>query len=376
MGKNSQNNTGLMLNLAQEGPIPLQSEFTCQAGELVALVGPSGSGKSTILRAIAGLYAPQSGRVVCNSEVWLDTQAGRSLSPQKRRVGMMFQEPALFPHMSALDNLRIALDHIPAEHRRAKALDWLERVNLGGLEDRRPHALSGGQQQRIALARALAREPRVLLLDEPFSAVDRVTRRKLQAELVALRQDIKIPVVLVTHDLEEATVLADRICVLHHGKTLDFGLPDRIMTRPNSPLTARLVDLPNIYEGVIEAPKGGSDFLTLRWNNVVLEVESEASVKVGEKVSWVIPPAFVVFHQRKRPSKGERENPVSGRVTEVLTFGETCRVTMLVDGMDNCPLVISLNAHVARRNEVKIGESISVSLLARGIHLMSAGENP
>lgn len=371
-----QNEGGLKLKLVQDGPIPLNCEFACEAGELVALVGPSGSGKSTILRAIAGLYAPKFGSVMCHEDVWLNTDNKRFLSPQKRRVGMMFQEPSLFPHMSALENLIVALDHVQPGDRRAKAYEWLDRVNLKGLEERKPSALSGGQQQRVALARALAREPQVLLLDEPFSAVDRVTRRKLQAELVALRQGIKIPVVLVTHDLEEATLLADKICVLHRGKSLDYGLPDRIMTRPNSPLTARLVDLPNIYEGVVEAGEQDDGWMRLRWQNIVLEVDPVQGFEVGDKVSWVIPPAFVVFHQRKRPSRGERENPIQGRVSEVLVFGEISRVTMMVEGMDNCPLVISLNSHVVRRNEVKIGENITVSLLARGIHLMAAGEKP
>lgn len=360
---------GLSLQLRQQTPIPLDAEFSCQSNELVALVGPSGSGKSTILRAIAGLHSPQFGEITCNGETWLDTKAGLCRRPQQRRIGMVFQQPTLFPHMSVLENIIVALDHVSTSERRSRATDWLERVNLGGLEKRKPATLSGGQQQRVALARALAREPQALLLDEPFSAVDRVTRRKLQSELVALRKHINIPVVLVTHDLEEAALLADRICVLHRGSTLDFGLPDRIMTQPVSPLVARLVDLPNIYEGIIESEARADAPARLRWNNLVLEI-ADTSAKTGEKISWTIPPSFVVLHRRRRPSKGERENPVTGRVEEVLAFNEISRITLMVEGMEKCPLVISLDTHAARRNDIKPGDTITVSLLAQDIHIM------
>jgi molybdate transport system ATP-binding protein len=367
--------SGLSLQLRQQHPIPLQAEFSCRKGELVALVGPSGSGKSTILRAIAGLNSPQFGEVTCQGEVWLDTTRNFYRSTQQRRIGMVFQEPALFPHMSVVDNIIVALDHVPKEKRRARATDWLERVNLGGLEKRKPSTLSGGQQQRVALARALAREPEVLLLDEPFSAVDRVTRRKLQSELVALRQHIDIPVVLVTHDLEEATLLADKICVLHHGKTLDFGVPDRIMTQPASSLVARLVDLPNIYQGVIERLASKTSPAQMRWNNIVLEIADNFTAQTGEQVSWTIPPSFVVLHRRRKPSKGERENPVTGRVTQILTFNEISRITVKVEGTQDCSLVLSLDTHAARRNKIHVGEVITVSLLAQDIHIMAAGED-
>jgi len=367
--------SGLSLHLRQQHPIPLQAEFSCGKGELVALVGPSGSGKSTILRAIAGLNTPQFGEVTCHGETWLDTSKNLYRSPQQRCIGMVFQEPALFPHMCVVDNIIAALDHVPQDKRRVRATDWLERVNLGGLEKRKPATLSGGQQQRVALARALAREPEVLLLDEPFSAVDRVTRRKLQSELVALRQHIDIPVVLVTHDLEEATLLADKICVLHHGKTLDFGLPDRIMTQPVSPLVARLVDLPNIYSGVIERLASKTSPAQMRWNNITLEIAGNFSAQLGEQVSWTIPPSFIVLHRRRKPSKGERENPVTGRVTQILTFNEISRITVMVEGAEDCSLVLSLDTHAARRNNINVGDQITVSLLAQDIHIMAPSEN-
>src|SRR5690606_21568120 len=140
-------------------------------------------------------------------------------SPQRRRIGMVFQDYALFPHLSALDNVIVAMGHVPSELRRERAQAWLTQVRLEGLETRYPAQLSGGQRQRVAVARALAREPDILLLDEPFSAVDQVTRRRLQRELARLRESIHIPMVLVTHDLDEANALADRLCVLYGGRS-------------------------------------------------------------------------------------------------------------------------------------------------------------
>ena len=209
---------GLRLQLRQSGPIALDAHLDCAPGEVLALVGPSGSGKSTLLRSIAGLYQPQSGKIECAGECWFDSTRGIALPTSRRRIGMLFQQFALFPHLSAEDNVAEALLDHPATERRARARDWLDRVHLQGLHHRLPHQLSGGQQQRVALARALAREPQVLLLDEPFSAVDRSTREALHAELTELRVAFRMPVILVTHDLEEATLLADRMCILNEGR--------------------------------------------------------------------------------------------------------------------------------------------------------------
>src|SRR5574340_185840 len=226
--------SGLELRLEQQRPMALDARIECAPGELLALVGPSGSGKSTILRCIAGLRAPQNGYVRCNGDVWYDSEAGVRLSPQKRRVGLVFQNYSLFPHLTAMENVTAALLHLPVRQRTERARALLRQVHLEGIEDRRPAQLSGGQQQRVAVARALARDPAVLLLDEPFSAVDQVTRGKLQRELARLRGSLRIPIVLVTHDLDEARRLADRICILHHGATLQCGTPHDVLSKPRN----------------------------------------------------------------------------------------------------------------------------------------------
>jgi molybdate transport system ATP-binding protein len=241
---------GLHVRLGQDGPIPLAVELSCGEGEMLGLVGPSGSGKTTILRTIAGLYRPQRGEVSCNGMRWLDTAAGTDVPPHRRRVGLVFQSYALFPHMTALGNVVTALGHRPAAERNTRARALLAQVHLEGLEDRRPAELSGGQQQRVAVARALAREPAVLLFDEPFSAVDRPTRRKLHTELAELRKSVRAPIVLVTHDIDEVVALADRMCVLDRGETLQAGLPADLLAAPANPRVAIALDLPSAESGV------------------------------------------------------------------------------------------------------------------------------
>jgi molybdate transport system ATP-binding protein len=366
----------LRVMLRQLQPIPLDAEFDCGAGEVLALVGPSGSGKSTVLRCIAGLHRPAAGRVSCGTETWYDKPGGLDWPTHRRRVGFVFQDYALFPHMSALDNVKAALAYLPRERRAARALDLLTRVNLAGLEDRRPAALSGGQRQRVAVARALARDPRVLLLDEPFSAVDRVTRLRLYRELAELRQHLRIPMILVTHDLDEAAMLADRICILYRGKTLQAGPPSEIMNRPASVEIARLVDQRNVFAGRVAGHRAEQGQTLIEWGDRLLEARYQPDFAVGQPVTWVAPSGFIVLHRRDRPSRGERENPVTGTVMSMVAIGESAMMTLRLDDDERHPLHLSVPAHVAKRNGIELGVPAAVSLLTEGIHLMPPGADP
>jgi molybdate transport system ATP-binding protein len=362
---------GLEVELEQAAPIPLVARLACAPGELAALVGPSGSGKTTILRTIAGLYAPARGRVAVDGTVWLDTDAGIAVPAHYRRVGMVFQSYALFPHMSALDNVAVAMEERPRRERIARARELLRLVHLDGLEERKPAELSGGQQQRVAVARALAREPAVLLLDEPFSAVDRATRERLYREIAELRRVLSMPVVLVTHDLEEAMLLADRLTVLHRGRTLQTGTPLEVTSRPASPEVARLVDLANLFEGRIAGVDPAGALTRLDWRGRLLEVRGPAPAPVGTAVPWVVPDGFVILHRRDRPSRGEHENPIPGRIEQMLTLGQTARLSLRPDHAPELPIRFSVPLHVARRNGIEPGVAATVSLLAEGIHLMA-----
>jgi len=362
---------GLTVRLAQALPIPLDVAFACAPGELLALVGPSGSGKTTVLRCVAGLNRPASGAVRCAGETWFDAERHICMAAQERRTGLVFQSYALFPHMSALRNVMAAMRHHPRAERAGRAAELLDLVNMQGLGARPPGALSGGQCQRVALARALAREPVVLLLDEPFSAVDQMTRRRLHRELAQIRRSINIPVVLVTHDMEEARLLADHLSVLHRGVTLQSGTTRDVMQCPRSAEVARLVDHRNVFQARVSdhAPEGQCSWI--EWAGLRLECRHRPEFEPGTLVDWLIPQSAIVLHRRDRPSRGEHENPVRGRVADVAVLGAEVLVTMHVPGVE-LPLFFPVSEHVARRNRVAPGEPVAVSLLADGIHLMPA----
>ncbi len=350
--------------MQQAGPIPLDARFHCEAGELLALVGPSGSGKTSLLRAIAGLMKPRAGRIACGESAWLDTATGVDLRPQHRRVGLVFQDYALFPHLTARDNIRIALRHLDPARRNEQAEHWLARVHLEGLGERYPAQLSGGQRQRVALARALAREPQALLLDEPFSAVDQVTRRRLQRELARLREQIRIPIVLVTHDLDEAMALADRLCVLHGGKSLQVGDAETLFRRPASAEVARLLDRHNLFRGrVVDTPRGRR----LQWGSLALEVAAGFErLSPGQAVTWYLPDSDVVLLRSDSTSRG---NVVAGRVSEIIVMGGTTSLAVSVDQVGET-LRFDVSTHAARRSALVRGAEVRLALLAEGIHLL------
>ena len=364
--------TGIHVELRQSSPISLDANFSCAAGEVLALVGPSGSGKSTLLRAIAGLHNPTHGRINCGGQIWLDTTAGICLPTVARSVGLVFQSYALFPHLSAARNIEAALGHIPANRRRERAEALLAQVHLDGLAGRLPHELSGGQQQRVAVARALARDPQILLLDEPFSAVDRVTRQKLYRELAELRKSLGMPVILVTHDLDEAAMLCDRMCILHRGRTLQTATPDDLLARPADRLVARVIDCKNIFEGQIRGHDSETNTTLLDWGSYGLEARLDRQFAAGSTVDWIIPSSGIVLHRRDRPSLGEHENPVHGVIGEVTRLGDVTSVSIYARGNPPGLLHFTIPSHVAQRNQLSVGVDASVSLLKESIHLMAS----
>jgi molybdate transport system ATP-binding protein len=213
----------LSVRLRQATPFPLSVEFNAPPGSVTALFGPSGSGKSTVLRAIAGLHRTDEARVTCGGQHWTDTSAGVFVPAHRRPVGFVFQDYALFPHLTVREQLALAIGHRPPGERDARIEALLALARLERLAERRPGALSGGEQQRVALARALARDPAVLLLDEPFAAVDWALRESLRHELATLRRQVSLTVVLVTHDFDDVAKLASHLVVIERGAVSAAG---------------------------------------------------------------------------------------------------------------------------------------------------------
>jgi putative spermidine/putrescine transport system ATP-binding protein len=225
-----------------------------RAGEFLSLLGASGSGKSTVLRMIAGLEEPDSGTIS------IDGRDATRLPPEARGIGMVFQDYALFPHMTVWQNIAFPLRmrHVARETLRRKVARVMELVNINGLEARRPAELSGGQQQRVALARALVFDPKVLLLDEPLSALDKKLRDYMKGELKTLHRRIGVTIIYVTHDQSEALAMSDRIAVLHNGMLVDVDTPSRLYRSPTSPLVAGFIGDANLIDGeILSVNKGG-----------------------------------------------------------------------------------------------------------------------
>lgn len=360
-------NMALNVSIQQTTPIKLDVQLNCRPGELLALVGPSGSGKSTVLRTIAGLHQPGTARVECGGKLWQDTREGINLPAQRRRVGMVFQHYALFPHKSVLENVMLAIHDRPRQERRNQALQWLARTNMTGLESRKPAQLSGGQRQRVALARALAREPAVLLLDEPFSAVDQQTRRKLYRELAQLRRDLPIPMLLVTHDISEVQQLADSLCLVHRGKSLQQGDVQQVINAPQNKETAKLLGHQNLIPALVQQKDD---------SHTVYELESGEQMRgpgcqfeIGSAVILLIPPSTISI--RDNADRPQQSNCLRGTVSDAVGLGDELSIRLHLDTVSKA-LRFRVPLHVARQFDIQAGVALDVKIRETDIHAIAA----
>ncbi len=354
----------LKVKLSQNLPMPIQINLECIPGGLHALVGPSGSGKTTVLRTIAGLRQPSSGKIECDSEIWFEGDAlrgiSKSLSAAQRSCGFLFQQYALFPHLSAIDNVCIPLQNsgLTSTERKSIAADWLDRMGIAELVDRMPHQLSGGQQQRVALARALARKPKILLLDEPFSAIDTPTRQGLYKTLADLRKDLNIPILLVTHDLREADLLADSITVIDRGIGLQTAAPQVLFQKPRNARVAELVGISNMFHGVFNAG-------ALSWDGCVqsFNVADKGKIPANVRVAWVIPQSGLSVHTS--PSN----TSVPATVEKISGLGQIAVIQFKVQNSINSIEWEASSAEV-KRLCLEFGAQMHIELDGQQIHIM------
>lgn len=336
-----------------------------------------------MLRCLAGLLKPSRGKVLVGDENWLDTDTGVFLPPQQRHVGLVFQNYALMPHMSALDNVALSMQHLPIAQRRQRAAHWLDHVRLSSEQQaRKPGSLSGGQQQRVAVARALAREPRLLLLDEPFSAVDQMNRQGLYDLLADLRQELHIPIVLVTHDLVEARHLADSLVVMDAGTVMQQGTPAHIYRSPRNARVADLVGIQNRFTGRWLGPQAAIDPPQrsgwLEWlspqghpTGVRLRVRDKGRIAAGQAVTWVIQgDGLHVGHEITTETQDARKDFVQllTKVIEVRNLGETTLATTTVDALGGA--VLRLIRSGPQRQRLAVGQSLPVRLDCEWVHVM------
>ncbi len=284
-------------------------------GEMFALVGASGCGKTTLLRMLAGFERQSSGRIMIDGVEMSD------VPPHERPVNMMFQSYALFPHMTVESNVGYGIRRLPLERveRQRRIEEALEMVQLAHLGQRKPHQLSGGQRQRVALARALIRRPKVLLLDEPLSALDKKLREKTQFELMDLQYQVGITFLVVTHDQDEAMALASRIAVMDRGKVMQVGTPSEIYEFPQSRFVADFVGTTNLFEGTVTAAEPGMVTVHCPETSCELKVDDVGRFSTGQRVWIALRPEKIRLS--KQPAAAARVNELRGVVWELGYLG-------------------------------------------------------
>ncbi|MES2554120.1 MAG: polyamine ABC transporter ATP-binding protein [Pseudomonadota bacterium] len=286
--------------------------LTVATGEIFALLGGSGCGKSTLLRMLAGFEKPTNGKIFLAGKDITDIPA------YKRPINMMFQSYALFPHLTVWENIAFGLrrDDMAKPDIAERVESMLGLVQLTKFAQRKPHQLSGGQQQRVALARSLAKRPKLLLLDEPLGALDKKLREKTQLELVNIIEEVGVTCVLVTHDQEEAMTMASRIAVMSEGSFMQVGSPDEVYEMPNSRQVADFIGNVNIFDGVIEEDE--SDHVTIRCEECLHYVGHGISGNTGMSVGVALRPEKIML-SKEQPTNGY--NWCAGEVIEIVYFG-------------------------------------------------------
>lgn len=308
------------------GQFEYEAEFTAR-DEILVLFGHSGAGKSLTLQFTAGLMRPDEGRIELDRHVLFDSNTKLNIPPQLRRVGYVVQELALFEHMSVAGNIAFGLPK--GADRLSRVSELLHLLDLAGFENRRPRSLSGGQRQRVALARAIAREAPLLLLDEPFSALDDSLRTSMRKELLRLRHELGLTILFVTHDLREAHFLADRVAVFDNGRILQIGPRDDIFKRPNSRRVAQLTGTANVWRGHVRSVGEGS--VAVEVDGAVFHSSSMTGLAPGMQADVMVRAERVNLRRDPAIEAGSR-NQFLAEVVSEYAYGSTHTLHLRTEG--------------------------------------------
>ena len=337
--------------------------------EITVLYGHSGAGKTLTLEAIAGLLTPREGRIELHDQVVFESASGINLPPQRRNLGYLVQSYALFPHLTVAQNIAYGIGHLRRSERRARVDDIAGMFGLRDLLDRRPARISGGQAQRVALARALVRQPRVLLLDEPFAAVDSSIRRTLRRELRQLAQRLDLSVVMVTHDLTEAYNVGDRLAVIDRGRVLQAGPRDEVFHRPATARAAELLGVQNIVPGRIVGGDRDHVHVATALGMVAAQAESRPAT---DHVQLAIRAEQIILERPDRAST-DRENRFRVTIIDEAAFGFSHTLVARVD--DAAPaapnLEIDVPAHPYQVLDVPARRDWSIHIPPEAVHVIA-----
>jgi molybdate transport system ATP-binding protein len=338
--------------------------------ELVVLFGPSGSGKSLTLQSIAGTTLPDEGRIIIDNAPVFASRQRVNLPPQQRHIGYVPQHYALFPHLTAAENIAFGLTRQSRRERQQKVRELVALFGLQGLEQRRPRELSGGQQQRVALARALAVQPRLLLLDEPFAALDASLRETLRQELLQVQARTHITMLLVTHDHADAFALGQKIIVYDAGHVIQQGTREEVFFHPATRRVAEFVGTGNILPAVVERVE--RETLWVRWQRHLLAVAPQA-LSPGAPVYVCVRPTQILLVRPDRLPQRERENILHGYLVNERMERETYTLHWrLDDSTSSYDLEIVLPAYVYYRLSLDTEKRVMVELRRQGLHVITA----
>lgn len=325
------------------------------------LFGPSGCGKTTVLRCLAGLERPEEGEIRFGDETWFDAARGVCLAPQQRGVGFVFQDFALFPHLTVAGNIGYGLRRHPAAERHRRVSEFIERFGLGGLEARHPRQLSGGQQQRVALARALACRPRLLLLDEPLAALDAVLREELRTGLRAMLAACEVPVLLVTHDRAEALALGDELIVMDAGVVRQTGPVLEVFNRPADATVAKIVQIETLHPGRVVGVADGLATVEVGAARLV----ALALPRADGEVIVSIRGEDVILQRAAGPASSVR-NRLSARVVALRPGSPLTRVELDA----GFPLFALVTRPACEELELSPGLTVTALIKAPAVHLI------